>query len=142
MRRDPVVNVVALPLLLDAATIDLDRIGARCLIFFAGAAICWRHAVPPHRGPSPARAAGARLLVWLIAFEVGDLSTTWLTWGLVGLTLLGVIGLAAAVATGRGWRSVWWSRKAEVAEGMAGAFAFASTVVASGLFRALWEMTS
>ena len=70
------------------------------------------------------------------------MTTTWTTCGLVAVTVLGVISLAAAVATGRGWRSVWWSRKAEVAEGLAGALALASTVVASGLFRALWEMTS
>ena len=34
-----IVNLVATPLLLAGATIDLDRIGARCLVFFAGAAI-------------------------------------------------------------------------------------------------------
>ena len=45
-----------------------------------------------------------------------------------------------AVATGRGWRSAWWSRRAEVAEGLAGAGAIAALVVASGLFRTLWEM--
>jgi hypothetical protein len=45
-----------------------------------------------------------------------------------------------AVATGRGWRSAWWSRRAEVAEGLAGAGAIAALVVASGLFRALWEI--
>ena len=52
------------------------------------------------------------------------------------------IALAAAVATGRGWRSVWWSRRAEVAESLCGSFAFASAVVAAGVFRRLWEMTS
>ena len=55
---------------------------------------------------------------------------------------LGVIALAAAVATGRGWRSVWWSRWAEVAESMCGSFAIASAVVAAGIFRRLWETTS
>ena len=55
---------------------------------------------------------------------------------------LGVIALAAAVATGRGWRSVWWSRRAEVAESLCGSFAFASAVVAAGVFRRLWEITS
>jgi hypothetical protein len=55
---------------------------------------------------------------------------------------LGVIALTAAVATGRGWRSVWWSRRAEVAESLCGSFAFAAAVVAAGVFRRLWEMTS
>ena len=52
----------------------------------------------------------------------------------VGLALV-----AAAVATGRGWRSAWWSRRAEVLEGLAGAFALAALVPATGLFRLLWE---
>ena len=34
----------------------------------------------------------------------------------------------------------WWSRRAEVAEGLAGAGAIAALVVSSGLFRALWEI--
>ena len=137
------VTLVAVPLLLASANIDLDRIGARCLVLLAGAAIVlaarqYRHAAARRL----LRAAGLACWAWLVVFEVGDLSSTWLVWGLVVLLVLGAVSVAAAVATGRGWRSVWWSRKAEVAEGLAGAFAFAATVVASGLFRALWEMTS
>lgn len=137
------ITVIASPLLLSAATIDLDVIGARCLTFFAGAAILlaarqYRHAAARRL----LRAAGLACWTWLIAFEINDLTTAWTTWGLVVVALLSTISLAAAVATGRGWRSVWWSRKAEVAEGLTGALAFASTVVASGLFRALWETTS
>lgn len=137
------ITLIATPLLLLTATIDLDRIGARCLTFFAGAAILlaarqYRHATARRL----LRVAGLACWSWLIAFEINDLTTTWTTWGLGVVVVLGAISLAAAVATGRGWRSVWWSRKAEVAESLAGALAFASTVVASGLFRALWEMTS
>ena len=137
------ITVIATPLLLASATIDLDRIGARCLSFFAGAAILlaarqYRHAAARRL----LRGAGLACWLWLLAFEAGDLSSTWVTWGLVVVLVLGAISFAAAVATGRGWRSVWWSRKAEVAEGLTGAFAFAATVVASGVFRALWEMTS
>jgi len=47
--------------------------------------------------------------------------------------------VVAAVATGRGWRSAWWSRRAEVLEGLVGALALASLVPATGLFRLLWE---
>lgn len=134
---------VATPLLLASATIDLDRIGARCLVLFAGAAILlaarqYRHSAARRL----LRGAGLACWLWLLAFEVSGLSPTWVVWGLVAVLVLGAVSIAAAVATGRGWRSVWWSRKAEVAEGLAGAFAFAATVVASGLFRALWEMTS
>jgi hypothetical protein len=58
----------------------------------------------------------------------------------VGGILLAVLLVVVAVATGRGWRSAWWSRRAEVAEGLAGAGAIAALVVACGLFRALWEI--
>ncbi|UUZ60913.1 hypothetical protein [Nocardioides sp. B-3] len=137
------LTLIAAPLLLHTANIDPDRIGARCLTFFAGAAILpaarqYRHTAARRL----LRAAGLACWLWLVAFEISDLTSTWTTWGPVVVTLLGAISLAAAVATGRGWRSVWWSRKAEVAESLTGALAFASTVVASGLFRALWEMTS
>ena len=137
------MSLIATPLLLASATIDLDRIGARCLAFFAGAAILlaarqYRHTAARRL----LRGAGLACWSWLLVFEAGDLSPTWVLWGLVVVLALGAISIGAAVATGRGWRSVWWSRKAEVAEGLTGAFALAATVVASGLFRALWEMTS
>ena len=50
--------------------------------------------------------------------------------------------VVVAVATGRGWRSVWWARRAEVAEGLAGAAALASIFVATGLFRVVWQLGS
>ncbi|WP_298755358.1 hypothetical protein, partial [uncultured Nocardioides sp.] len=54
-------------------------------------------------------------------------------------SLLALALVVAAVATGRGWRSAWWSRRAEVLEGLVGALALASLVPATGLFRLLWE---
>jgi hypothetical protein len=54
---------------------------------------------------------------------------------------LGLLMVLVAVATGRGWRSVWWSRRAEVAEGFCAAAALASVVVSTGLFRTLWEIS-
>jgi len=122
---------------------DVDRIGARTMVFFVGASLLlvarsYRH-------------VAARLLL-----RVGGL----FCWGvlademLLGLTadrLLLVAGVAsvlalvtviAAVATGRGWRSAWWSRRAEIAESLCGAAALASLLVSSGLFVFLWELTS
>jgi len=138
-----VTVVVASPLLLHDASIDLDRIGARCLVFFAGcslllAARSYRHAA----ARALLRLAGLGALASLAAHLVvgpgaGHLAS--FAYVVVGL---GVVALAAAVATGRGWRSVWWSRRAEVAESLCGSFAFASAVVAAGVFRRLWEMTS
>ncbi|WP_322920806.1 ubiquitin family protein [Nocardioides renjunii] len=138
-----VTVVVASPLLLHAASTDLDRIGARCLVFFAGcslllAARSYRHAAARALLRMAGLGALTALTVHLVAGAgAGHVDTFFYV--AVGL---GAIALAAAVATGRGWRSVWWSRRAEVAESLCGSLAFASAVVAAGVFRRLWEMTS
>lgn len=140
-----VVSSIASPLLLHSADIDLDSIGARCLVLFAGLSLVL--------AARSYRLAGARALLRLaglaaltslavhlvVAAGPGAPHLGTFFYVVVGL---GAITLAAAVATGRGWRSVWWSRRAEVAESMCGSFAFASAVVAAGIFRRLWEMTS
>ncbi len=138
-----VIVLVSSPLLLHSASIDLDRIGARCLVFFAGcslllAARSYRHAA----ARALLRLAGLGALVSLAVHLVAGPGAGHLSSFFYVVVALGVIALAAAVATGRGWRSVWWSRRAEVAESMCGSFAFASAVVAAGVFRRLWEMTS
>ena len=61
---------------------------------------------------------------------------------LLGSVALAVVLVVVAVAVGRGWRSAWWSRRAEVAEGLCGAFALAAVFVATGWFRQLWELAS
>ena len=138
-----VTMLVASPLLLQAATIDLDRIGARCLVLFAGcslllAARSYRHAAARVLLRLAGLGALAALAVHLVAgVGAGHVDTFFYV-----TVALGVVALAAAVATGRGWRSVWWSRRAEVAESLCGSLAFASLVVAAGVFRRLWEMTS
>ncbi len=138
-----VTTVVASPLLLHSATIDLDRIGARCLVFFAGcslllAARSYRHAA----ARAFLRLAGLGALVALGVHLVLGPGAAHLDTFFYVVVGLGVVALAAAVATGRGWRSVWWSRRAEVAESLCGSFAFAAAVVAAGVFRRLWEITS
>ena len=138
-----VTVLVAGPLLLRTATIDLDRIGARCLVFFAGcslllAARSYRHAA----ARALLRLAGlGALLALAVHLVVGPGAGHVDTFFFVTVGL-GAVAVAAAVATGRGWRSVWWSRRAEVAESLCGSLAFAAAVVAAGVFRRLWEMTS
>ena len=138
-----VTVVVASPLLLHSATIDLDRIGARCLVFFAGCALLlaarsYRHAA----ARSLLRLAGLGALAALAVHLVVGPGAAHLDPFFYLVVALGAVSVAAAVATGRGWRSVWWSRRAEVAESLCGSFAFAAAVVAAGVFRRLWEMTS
>ena len=128
-------------LLLTRVTPELDRIGVRCLVFLAGGALLLTARSHRHTGPRVLlRLAGlscGSLLVWQLLGELSEPRRAALLGAAIALGLLLVL---IAVATGRGWRSVWWSRRAEVAEGFCAAAAFASVVVSSGLFRTLWEI--
>ena len=138
-----VVVSVSSPLLLHAADIDLDRIGARCLVLFAGLSLLLAARSYRLEGARALlRLAGLAALTALAVHLVAGPSAAYLDIFFYVVVGLGAIVLAAAVATGRGWRSVWWARRAEVAESLCGSLAFASAVVAAGIFRRLWEMTS
>ncbi|KQY62650.1 MULTISPECIES: hypothetical protein [unclassified Nocardioides] len=136
-----VVTVFAAPNLLRSATYDVDRPGARCLVLFAGAGLLlaarsFRH--PRARGLL--RCAG--LFAWAVL--VLDVATTLshrsLLYVALACLVLGLGTLLAAVATGRGWRSARWARRAEWAETVVGVLAIGSLVVASGLVRIVWEI--
>jgi hypothetical protein len=137
------VAVASAPMLLDVVGRDIDLIGARCLVFFVGSALLlagrsYRHTA----ARALLRVGGLGCWAWLAA----DLLTT--QEGARVAALAGcAIGLAAilvvvAVATGRGWRSAWWARRAEVAEVLSASAAIASVFVATGLFQRVWELTS
>ncbi len=129
-------------LLLTRVAPEIDLIGVRCLVFFAGAALLLTARSHRHTGPRVLlRLAGLScwsLLAWQLLGELSDPRRA----ALLGVAIaLGLLLVLIAVATGRGWRSVWWSRRAEVAEGFCAAAALASVVVSSGLFRTLWEIS-
>ena len=136
-----VVVAVSAPMLLGTATLPVDRVGARVMVGLSGAALLL--AARSYRHPA-ARALlrGAGLTCWtalaVVLLRLVD-APQGVALGIAGV-LLAVLLVIVAVATGRGWRSAWWSRRAEVAEGLAGAGTIAALVVASGLFRALWEI--
>ncbi len=136
-----VVVAVSAPMLLANANLPVDRIGARVMVGLSGAALLL--AARSYRHPAArVMLRGAGLTCWaaltVVLLRLLDTSGA-LALGLGGI-LLAVLLVLVAVATGRGWRSAWWSRRAEVAEGLAGAGAIAALVVASGLFRTLWEI--
>ncbi|GAB3195771.1 hypothetical protein GCM10027062_03430 [Nocardioides hungaricus] len=131
------------PLLLTTATLPVDRIGARLTVLFAGGALLL--AARSHRHAAARvllRVAGLACVAALAAVVLAEASTTVLWWVVLGGVALAVLLVVVAVAVGRGWRSAWWSRRAEVAEGLCGACALASLFVATGWFRQLWEMAS
>jgi hypothetical protein len=136
-----VVVAVSAPLLLDAAELPVDRVGARFMVGLSGAALLL--AGRSYRHPAArTMLRGAGVTCWaalsVVLLKLVD-APQGVALGLAGV-LLAVLLVLVAVATGRGWRSAWWSRRAEVAEGLAGAGTIAALVVASGLFRALWEI--
>ena len=53
---------------------------------------------------------------------------------LAGAWVLGALALLAALLLGRGWRSVWWARMADVAETLCVVVVLAALPVATGLF--------
>ncbi|WP_139979275.1 hypothetical protein [Nocardioides litoris] len=136
-----VVVPAAAVLLLHEMTRAVDLVGARLLVGLAGAAVLL--ASRNHRHPAARRllrlaglacwAALARVL--LLDGDGGALVVL-----AAAAVVLGAAVLAAAVALGRGWRSTWWSRAADVAETACGALAIGAVVVASGLVRALWTI--
>ncbi|MFD1248134.1 hypothetical protein ACFQ3F_10075 [Nocardioides ginsengisoli] len=140
------VVAVSAPLLLATADLPLDRTGARCLVGFGGAALLfaarsYRHVLAGRL----LRLAGVFALVVLAVVVLGIAGPG--TTGPVGLIAVLSILLAAAlvlvaVLVGRGWRSAWWARRAEIGEAICGAAAVGSVVVAVGFFRFLWEATS
>jgi hypothetical protein len=138
-----VVAIVASGMLLSSATFDLDQIGARCQVFFAGAALLLAGRSYRHAGARAAlRTAG--LGGWILLAGVmltGSASDRTAT--VAGIAIgLAVLLVVVAVAAGRGWRSAWWARRAEVAEAFSGAVALAALFVATGFCRTVWELTS
>lgn len=134
------VSAVSAPLLLASANLPMDRVGARCLVFFCGCGLLLTARSYRHRAARALlRAAGLSCGVALLAAVLAAPGRG------AGAPLAGVAVVLAgalvvvAVASGRGWRSAWWSRRAEVAEGLCGSAAVASVIVATGVFRNLWE---
>jgi hypothetical protein len=137
------VVLVSAPLLLWTATLPVDRVGARVEVALVGiglllAARSYRH--PAARGLL--RLAGLVCAGSLAAYAAPRLDAGQLLAVSLCAVGLGLLLVVAAIATGRGWRSAWWSRRAEVAEALCGSSALAVVLVAGGLFRRLWELTS
>lgn len=138
-----VVAAVCAPALIWTATLPVDRIGARLEVGLVGAGLLlagrsYRH--PAAR--SLLRLAGLACWLSLAAYAAPRLSDAQLFTVSLTATGLGLVVVVVAMATGRGWRSAWWARRAEVAEALCGSAALASVLVASGVFRQVWEMTS
>ena len=138
-----VVAALSAPLLLRAADLPIDRVGARALVFLCGGGLLlsarsYRHTAARQLLRLAGLACWAAL-AWALVPVLSD--GQWLSVAVAAVALAALM-VMVAVATGRGWRSAWWSRRAEVAESVCSSFAIAAVVVAGGFFRILWESTS
>ena len=120
----------------------VDRIGARCLVGFAGAALLlaarsYRHAAARALLRVAGLAAG-----WRCSSCCSAAGRRTRGFVLASRSCRSRACSVVAVATGRGWRSAWWSRRAEVAEACAGASRSARWSSPSGCSGSLWELTS
>lgn len=130
-------------LLLFGALPGLDRLGAGLLTFFVGGSLLL--AAGSYRNLAARfllRGGGLACWALLCVAVVPTWSPSVRSWVVLAAVVVGLLCIASAVATGRGWRSVWWARRAEVGEAVCGAFAIASLSLSTGLFRTLWELTS
>lgn len=133
------VSLVAAPLVLQTTRLPIDEVGAPLLVTLVG---CTQLLVArSYRHPAARvalRLAGLWCLGCVLVAVVAEQSWS----GRLGLAavVVGVAVVAAAVALGRGWRSVWWGRRAEIAEALTVAFAVPAFVVTVGVFRRIWEI--
>ncbi len=138
-----VVSVSSAVLLLRETTVWIDRLGARLEVGLAGAALLLAARSYRHAGARALlRTAGLGCWAALLVVLLGAIGTDAALYLAVCSIGLGALLVVVAVALGRGWRSAWWARRAEVAEALCGATALASVVMAAGFFRALWDLTS
>jgi len=132
--------LLSAPMLLRTAHLPVDRLGARLMVGLGGVSLLftarsYRYAVPR----ALLRIAGLWCLVCVLVALLPDLNGGRAVVVVCVAIVLALGVLAAAVATGRGWRSAWWAARADLGEGLAMAGTLALLVMATGFFRALWE---
>ena len=130
-------------LLLTSGLPGFSRLGAGLLVFFVGASLLFAAGSYRNRAARLLlRAAGLACWVALAGERVPTWSPASRSWLVLGAVALGLLCIVVAVASGRGWRSVWWARRAEVGESMCSAFAIAALSLSTGLFSHVWVLTS
>lgn len=133
-----VLAAVTGPLLLLPGTDDLAGICSLAMVALGAAALAlvarsFRAALP--------RLALRLCAGWLLAalglavVRAADRTTDWAVFA--GVALLALVVTLAAVQLGRGWRSVWWARVADLVEGLSIVLIVALVPLASGFSEAI-----
>ena len=133
-----VVVAITGPLLVLGSESDLRGIGTWSMVGLGGAALAlMARAVRSRTARTFLRLAGLWVLAFLGAELVRRSGPETVVWWVVGTTVLGVVVAGSALSLGRGWRSIWWARAADVAQGLALVLVLALVTVAAGLFDAV-----
>ncbi|MEO5653839.1 MAG: hypothetical protein ABIN79_06935 [Marmoricola sp.] len=117
---------------------DLRAIGTLGMVGLGGAAFALMARSLRSRS---ARLALRLAALWVLAFLGAELvhrggSQAVLPW-VIGTAVSGVIVAVSGVSLGRGWRSIWWARAADVAEALSIVLVLASVTLSTGLFDAV-----
>jgi hypothetical protein len=135
-----IVAALCSPLLLRAADLPVDRVGAQALVVLCGGGLLLSARNHRHIAARQLlRLAGLACwtsLAWALLPVLSDAQWLSVAGGAVAVAAWLV---PAAVAIGRGWRAAWWARRAELAESLCTAAGMAALVVSAGFFRLVWE---
>ncbi len=138
-----VVVAVTGPLLALRADRDLEGVGALVMVGLGGVGLSL--VARSFRSTLP-RVALRCSATWVLAFlglallrELGP-TAGWVGFGV--LAVLSLVVTVTAVSLGRGWRSVWWARVADLVEGLSVVLVVATVPLASGLFDMVRGFTS
>jgi hypothetical protein len=138
-----VSSVLSAPALLSTVSAPVDRIGARLEVALVGAGLLLSSRSCRHvAARAMVRLAGLACWVALASYAAPRLGFGAVIVALLSVVVVVPVVVPMVVVAGPVRRSARWARAAEVAESCCGASALAVVVVASGLFRHVWELTS
>jgi len=130
-----IVSATSSALLLLSADNTSTRLGARIMVVAAGISLVLGARAFRARIPRTAlRMAGGLVLATSIGLLVVDSGLSWQPTAAAVATLAGVLVTVAGLALGRGWRSVWWGRIAEIFDTLSVVAVIGVIPLATGLF--------
>ena len=130
-----IVSAASSALLLLSADDTSTRLGARIMVVAAGISLALGARAFRARIPRTAlRLAGGLVLAPSVGLLVVDSGLSWQPTAAALATIAGVLVAVAGLALGRGWRSVWWGRAAEILDTLSVIVVIGAIPLATGLF--------
>ena len=132
-----IAGTVALtgPLLVLGADLDRQGIGSLVMVGLGGAGLLLVARSFRSTLPRVALRVAATWVLGVLGYAVlSELGPTTAWWVFGATSALALLVTATAVSLGRGWRSVWWARVADIVEGLSIVLVVAVVPLASGFF--------